>query len=121
MTVKSVRATITLQIFPYLNNGQLCKKIAEDAKKIAEGFQVRDVVPTSGTVSFVFKNLSDSQKHRLAKPDDLIMYTRAITQAVRCDMVRLPVRFLYESAETKSEVQPMFYATLQIRMHRVAY
>ena len=98
MTVKSVRATITLQIFPYLNNGQL-----------------------SGTVSFVFKNLSDSQKHRLAKPDDLIMYTRAITQAVRCDMVRLPVRFLYESAETKSEVQPMFYATLQIRMHRVVY
>ena len=60
MTVKSVRATITLQIFPYLNNGQLCKKIAEDAKKIAEGFQVRDVIPTSGTVSFVFKNLNDS-------------------------------------------------------------
>lgn len=121
MTVKSVRATITLQIFPYLNNGQLCKKIAEDAKKIAEGFQVRDVIPTSGTVSFVFKNLNDSQKHRLAKSDDLIMYAGAISKAIHCDLVRLPVRFVYEAAETKAETQPMFYATLQIRMHRVIY
>lgn len=119
MSIKTVRANITLQIFPYLNNGQLCKKIAEDAKKISEGFQIRNVKPDFGTVQFVFKNLSDIQRKRLANGDDLIMYARAISNAIGCEVVRMPARFKYEAHTNKSEVQPMFNAKLEIRMKKV--
>lgn len=120
MTIKTVRATITLQIFPYLNNGQLCKKITEDAKKIASGFQVRDVKPTCGTVQFVFRNLTDVQRKRLASNDDLIMYARAVSNALGCEVVRMPARFVSEySGPSKATQQSMFQAKLEIRMNKV--
>lgn len=117
--IRTVRATITFQIFPYLNNGQMSKKIEDDARKIAEGFQVRDVKPEYGTVTFVFKNLTDVQRHRLTSGDDLIMYARAISRALGCEVVRLPARYKYEAHDKKTEVHAMFNAELKIHMNKV--
>ena len=119
MSIKTVMATISLPIYPYLSDGQLCARIRKDALKIAEGFQIRDVKPKYGIVSFIFQNLNESQKHKLAGESELIMYASAISKGLDCEVVRSPARFKFDQCKHKSEAQPMFYAKLKIEMQKV--
>ena len=122
MSVRNVKATITLQLFPYMNDGLLRERIARDAKKILEGFQIRNVEPECGSVSFIFDNVNDLQKKQLADTKDQIMYASAISRAIGCEIVRLPARFRVVTHDTsKPDGNAVFTAKLSIRMKKVAH